>query len=367
MIDPTTLQWLVLHLVPGIGGRRLTQFLTQFGSPAVLPELTSDDLQSLRWPADVTRALQRAIANPWHELPELKRIANWQAAPNHHLLTPSHLEYPWTLTVTLTDYPPVLYVMGQLDVLLAPQLAVVGSRRPGSTSRQLTDDWCRRLAAQGVVITSGLAAGIDITAHLAALAVGGRTVAVMGSGFDHVYPKTHAQHVAAIAAQGAVVTEHCPSTPPQAGNFPRRNRIVAALSRAVLVVEAAHKSGSLITAKLAADYGREVLAVPGHPYYPNAQGCNQLLRDGAELASDWTDVSAYFDAPATPTSDAAESRVEEGLQKDLLALIGIEPTALETLASAVQKPINELYEVLLDMELNGLIQPQGGSYVRLVP
>ncbi|WLD58203.1 DNA-processing protein DprA [Salinispirillum sp. LH 10-3-1] len=366
MIDQTTLQWLILHLVPGIGGRRLTQFLTSFGSPSTLPELTRADLQTLRWPVDVVDQLCRAAHNPWHELPELKRIANWQAADRHHLLTPSHADYPWQLTASLPDYPPVLYVQGNPGVLTLPQLAVVGSRRPGSTSRQLTDDWCRRLAAQGVVITSGLAAGIDITAHLAALAVDGQTVAVMGSGFDHVYPKGHARHLDAIAANGAVLTEHCPSTPPSPGNFPRRNRIVAALSQAVLVVEAALKSGSLITAKLAAEYGRDVLAVPGHPYYPNAQGCNQLLRDGAELAADWADVSAHF-GMIEAQHEPVQQILVSGLQNDLLALIGTEPTALETLSSELQKPLNELYEALLDMELSGLIQPQGGSYVRLVP
>ncbi|MFC3851608.1 DNA-processing protein DprA [Salinispirillum marinum] len=365
MLEQQTLQWLILHLVPGIGGRRLTQFLSAFGSPNCLANLQPDALALLRWPTDVQQRLLAAVRDPWGELPELKRIMNWQAMPNHHLLTPSHPLYPWQLTQTLHDFPSVLYVQGDPGVLAMPQLAVVGSRRPGAPAKQLTEDWCQFLAAQGVVITSGLAAGIDITAHRAALAVNGRTVAVMGSGFERIYPPAHARYLEAMAERGAVVTEHCPSTPPAPGNFPRRNRIVAALAQAILVVEAAPKSGSLITARLGADYGREVMAVPGHPYYPGAQGCNQLIRDGAELVQQVQDVAEHFGLQDGPLE--TDARALDSLQEQLLHLIGTEPTALETLASTLDCAPNALYESLLDMELSGLIQPQGGSYVRLVP
>lgn len=365
MLEQQTLQWLILHLVPGIGGRRLTQFLSAFGTPNRLPTLHHEALAMLRWPVDVQQRLFAAVRDPWGELPELKRIINWQAAPNHHLLTPAHPLYPWQLTQTLNDFPAVLYVQGDPHVLAMPQLAVVGSRRPGAPAKQLTDDWCQSLAAQGVVITSGLAAGIDITAHRAALAANGRTIAVMGSGFERIYPPAHARYLDAMAERGAVVTEHCPSTPPAPGNFPRRNRIVAALAQAILVVEAAPNSGSLITARLGADFGRDVMAVPGHPYYPGAQGCNQLIRDGAELVYQVQDVAAHFGQQFETM--ASPSLTLEPLQAQLLSLIGTEPTALETLASQLDCTPNALYESLLDMELSGLIQPQGGSYVRLVP
>lgn len=367
--DHTTTQWLVLHLVPGVGAIRLQKYLSVYGTPDVLSELTPSDLTRIGWPSSVATAAVEAARRPWQQLSGLKRLANWVSHPEHHLLTPSMAAYPWRLAQTLVDPPPVLYVKGDVTLLNADQLAVVGSRRPGAPNRQLTLDWCAALAGQGLVITSGLARGIDAAAHRGALASShGRTLAVLGSGLDKIYPADHHHLVAEILDHGgAVASELPPWTPPAAGNFPRRNRLVAALALAVLVVEGAVRSGSLITARLGADFGREVMAIPGHPFYPGAGGTNQLIQDGAQLVTQWQEVAATLGLSSlgSQAEKTAASTPDDPRQVELLAQIGTEPTALETLAEAVASNPSDLYEPLMALELDGHIAAQGGCYVRL--
>lgn len=364
--DTTSTQWLVLHLSPGVGSTRLRQFLSAYDTPDVLPDLAVSDLQAVGWPESVAQRTLAASRHPWQHLPDLKRIANWCSRPGCYLLTPGMPGYPWRLLHTLADPPPALYVQGDSGCLDAQQLAVVGSRKPSAPNRQLTRDWCAELAAEGLLITSGLARGIDAAAHQGALQGGGRTLAVLGSGTDQVYPAAHRGLLDDILAnRGAVLSELPPWTPPVAGNFPRRNRLVAALSLAVLVVEGAIRSGSLITARLAAEFGRDVMAVPGHPVYPGSGGTNALIQEGAQLVTCAEDVRYALGFSSPAISEQTRTVPEDARQAALLAQIGAEPTALETLADALDCDPAELYEPLMALELSGFIAAQGGCYVRL--
>lgn len=362
--DTNQLNWLVLHLVRGLGSRHCAQFLTAYGTPDALPDCSPAELRRLRWSNDLIGRVLTAVRDPWQVLPELKRLANWAAVPGQFVLTPAMPDYPWRLAETLTDPPPVLYVRGSPELLNSDQVAVVGSRRPSPPNRQLARDWSAHWARGGLTITSGLAHGIDGAAHQGALDGQGKTVAVLGSGLDNIYPVGHQNLLADIVRHGgAAMSELPPWTPPRAGNFPRRNRLVAALTHAVLVVEAAERSGSLITARLAGEYGREVMAVPGHPLNPGCAGSNRLLQDGAQLLTCWQDIDTVFaltDPHETPTDPALSQA-----QAELLGEIGTDPIALETLAYRLGCSPYELYEPLMALELAGLIAAQGSSYMRI--
>ncbi|TGG91492.1 DNA-protecting protein DprA [Natronospirillum operosum] len=366
-IDRDQLPWLVLHLTPGLTGRRLQQLLMHHGSPRALEHLTPSALQAMGWPRLLAQAVLFNLQDPWQALPDLKRVANWAARPGNQLLTPGDADFPAALMDILPDPPPVLYVQGSAPLLSQPQLAVVGSRHPQASSRQLAHDWSRALAAAGLPITSGLARGIDAAAHQGALDAAGQTIAVIGSGLDDLYPAGHEALAAQIVDQhGAVISELPPWAPPKAANFPRRNRLVAALARAVLVVEAAERSGSLITARLAGEFGRDVLAVPGHPFAPGAAGTNALLRDGAMVADHWSVALDLY--PEYQGGTQGETPGGPALSEDqarVFAAVGTLPTALETLALTLDCEPESLYEPLLELELAGLIGVQGGSYVRL--
>lgn len=359
------LPWLVLHLVPGITGPRLQRLLAIRGTAESLSRCTPAELQALGWPTELAQRAMLAVRDPWRWLPELKTVANWAARPGNRLLTPADRDYPPIFMQLLADPPPVLYLRGDSALLQEPHLAVVGSRRPGTVNRHLARDWCSQLASAGLVVSSGLARGIDAAAHRGTLDGGGRTLAVMGSGLDNVYPAGHEDLVSDIlAADGAVLSELPPETPPYAANFPRRNRLVAALAEAVLVVEAARRSGSLITARLAGEFGREVMAVPGHPHEEGSAGTNDLIRDGALLADHWQTVADFFPHLSDRSNEDTEVELTEP-QARLYAAIGTAPTAVETLAAALHCDPVELYEPLLELELAGLVAAQGGSYVRL--
>lgn len=364
-IDTTHLPWLVLHLVPGMSGARLCRLLEIRGTADALLRCSPSELRTLGWPTELAQRTVLAMRDPWGQLPELKTIANWVARPGNRLLTPAEDDYPHVLMKVLSDPPPVMYLRGDSSLLHQPHLAVVGSRKPSTANRQLTHDWCRELATAGLIISSGLARGIDAAAHKGTLAAGGQTLAVLGSGLDNIYPTGHADLVDNILATGgAVLSELPPDTPPYASNFPKRNRLVAALAEAVLVVEAAQRSGSLITARLAAEYGREVLALPGHPHEEGSQGTNRLIQEGAMLVDQWQNVADLFSHLQVAAPVAADLALTD-FQARVFKAIGTLPTALETLSVTLDCPPEQLYEPLLELEISGLVGSQGGSYVRL--
>jgi DNA processing protein len=286
--------------------------------------------------------------------------------------------YP-PLLAAAPDAPVALWVHGDARVLAAPQIAVVGSRRPTPTGRQIARDWSARFAARGAVVTSGLAAGIDAAAHGGALDVAdGRTVAVCGTGLDRAYPEQHAELAARIATRGAVVSEFPPGTPARPANFPRRNRIISGLAVVTLVVEAASRSGSLITARLAGEQGREVCAVPGSVLNPLAAGCHALLKQGARLvesadevlsALEFSSLLAPRDAPAEAGREAAatpdsRARVLDKEYEMLLDALGFEPLDVDTLVDRTGLAAQIVSSMLLILELQGRVEPRAGRFCR---
>ena len=297
------------------------------------------------------------------------------APPAATTLRPADAGYPPQLRA-IADPPGLLHVLGDASALLAPAIAVVGSRQPTPAGREIAFEFARGLAAAGLVVASGLAAGIDAAAHRGALAAGGRTVAVCGTGLDVVYPGTNSELAALIAAQGALVSEFAPGTPPLPHHFPRRNRLISGLALGVLVVEARHRSGSLITARLAAEQGREVFALPGSIHNPLARGCHRLIRDGARLVETVEEVLAglqadLFGALAAGPAQAPGSAGFSGgpLDRDskiLLNACGFEPVDADTLVARTGFPAGSVASMLVLLELRGEVEScAGGLYCRL--
>ncbi|MFZ0790047.1 MAG: DNA-processing protein DprA, partial [Chromatiaceae bacterium] len=305
----------------------------------------------------------------------------WAEQPGAHILTPSDPRYP-PLLAEIADAPTVLFVRGDPLLLAEPQIAIVGSRNPTPVGREVTRELASRLAAFGLVITSGLAVGVDGVAHTGALETG-RTIAVLGTGPDRVYPAVHRELARAIAEHGALVSELAPGEGPLAGHFPRRNRIISGLSLGTLVTEAALNSGSLITARQALEQGREVLAVPGSVRNPLARGCHALIRDGARLVENADDVLAEL-APLLrgilgtagvmgATSVQAQpgepqTEPQAGLDPEysrLLDAMGYDPMAPDEMVRATGLPIESLSSMLLVLELEGHVSScDGGRYCR---
>jgi DNA processing protein len=297
----------------------------------------------------------------------VERDENWLTGAHRHLLTLHDPLYP-PLLAQIADPPPLLFVQGNVECLHRPQLAMVGSRNPTPLGAQTAFDFSRALAAAGLTITSGLAAGIDAASHRGALETGS-TVAVMGTGPDRVYPARHRDLAHEIAAGGALVSEWPTGTPVLANNFPRRNRLISGLSLGVLVVEAAAQSGSLITARQALEQGREVLAIPGSIHNPLARGCNALIRQGAKLVETIEDVLeeiAPLLVPAPVSSAVADTVSLDAEHREILKLVAYEPTSVDTLAAASGESAEAVASMLLILELEGVVASlPGGRYQRL--
>lgn len=302
-----------------------------------------------------------------------------QASPRHRVLAWTDADYPALLRQAPSP-PALLFVAGDVDLLWHPQVAVVGSRRPSAGGVEHARRFARAFGRAGLAVTSGLAAGIDAAAHRGALD-SFRTVAVLGTGPDRAFPASHAGLLAQVAASGAVVSEHPPGTAGQPTHFPSRNRIVAALSLGTLVVEAALRSGALITARLAAEAGREVFALPGSIDNPLARGCHRLIRQGAGLAETPEEVVealapvaarlaealrgrlAAADAAAPPGLFPPPAATDAG-ERRLLAAIGHDPVNLDQLCERTGLTVGPLSAMLLAMELNGKIIAAHGRYTR---
>lgn len=302
----------------------------------------------------------------------------WQAvtAIGGSILFDGEAGFPAALSA-IADAPPFLLVLGHAHLFQRPCVGIVGARNASLNGKRIAEDIARGLGAAGHVVVSGLAKGIDGAAHGGALATG--TIAVVAGGPDVVYPAEHDRLHAEIAAQGCIVAELPPGAVPQARHFPRRNRIIAGLSRGVVVVEAALKSGSLITARLAADQGREVMAVPGSPLDPRAKGCNELIRNGAALIESAIDVLAALQrsrepelferrpdgGPDAPPADF-DARETERARRLLLEALGHAPTPLDLLVRETGLPVALVQASLLEMELAGLVaRHAGGNIVRI--
>jgi DNA processing protein len=295
----------------------------------------------------------------------------WLAASGARILLCTDPEYP-PLLREASGAPAVLYVLGSLAALLAPQLAIVGSRHPTPAGRATAREFAAWFARAGLTVTSGLAFGIDAASHEGALAGGGSTIAVCGTGLDRIYPAEHAALAERIRTHGALVSELPPRTAPLRQHFPRRNRIISALSLGTLVVEAARESGSLITARLAAEAGREVFAIPGSIHSPVSRGCHQLIKDGAKLVEEAADVlselkiSVPKEQLTAPPSEAGNGDALDKEYEMLLDALGFEPATIDTLVARTRLPAESVASMLLILELGGRVAAlPGGRYGRI--
>jgi DNA processing protein len=268
--------------------------------------------------------------------------------------------------------PPVLYVLGCVEALGSIQLAMVGSRSPTAAGRRNAYDFAAALARAGLTITSGLAVGVDAASHAGALDVEGVTIAVLGTGVDTVYPAANEALAERIRTRGALVSEFPPRTAPAACNFPRRNRVISGLSRGTLVVEATCRSGSLITARFAAEQGREVFAIPGSIHSPQSRGCHKLIREGAKLVEDLADVLSELQIPLPKQGVNSSKRLPETLlpldkeYEMLLDALGFEPATLDDLIERTGLSSESVASMLLILELDGCVAAlPGGRYDRM--
>jgi DNA processing protein len=375
-VSPSSLSaWLTLAHAPGLHAGALRPLLERLGSaesilttaPAALREngaapAFADWLHS--------RCQQRDVA--------IEAELRWLEREGHHFLPLDAAAYP-PLLAEVSDAPVGLFVRGDPGVLSLPQLAIVGSRNPTAGGRDHAASFAAHLACCGLAITSGLAMGIDAAAHQGALDAAGVTIAVCGTGLDIDYPHANSALAAAIAARGALVSEFPLGAPPLKLNFPRRNRIISGLALGTLVVEAALRSGSLITARLAAEQGREVFAIPGSIHNPLTRGCHQLIRQGAKLVETADDIFAELRALAAVLAPAVQAAVpgqqnfatagpvlDKGYEI-LLDALGFEPAGVDVLIERTGLAADEVASMLLILELDGKLESRpGGRYLRRV-
>lgn len=315
--------------------------------------------------------LHSALKKPDWQLVEQDLL--WLASPDRYVLKLDDPRYP-TLLKEIPDPPPLLFVQGDINCLQDWQLAIVGSRNPSASGRDSAFEFARYLASGGLHICSGLADGIDAAAHKGALAGGGKTIAVVGTGLDRVYPAKNRELAHQIAGQGAIVSEFPLGTPPLAENFPRRNRIISGLSLGTLVVEAALRSGSLITARMAMEQGREVFAMPGSIHNPLARGCHQLIREGVKLVETAEHILEELGAMAEfaqitelPTDSQQSSRPvnDDAEYQQLFEHLGFDPIHIDELISRSGLTADVVSSMLLLLELQGEVESlPGGRYVR---
>lgn len=359
--DDQQLAWLALMRAPNTGPRTLNPLLADTPDPQALFRHP---------PTQAPEQLRQYLRSPdWHSA---EQDLAWLKSGNNHLLPITHADYP-SLLQDLADPPPLLYLKGDPELLHLPQLGMVGSRNATRSAIQSAHQFAAFLAANGIAITSGMALGIDGAGHEGALQVQGKTLAVVGTGLDRIYPAKHRDLAHRIAEHGLLVSEFPPGTPPLPGHFPRRNRLIAALSVGVLVVEAALKSGSLITARLAAELGREVFAMPGSIHNPLSRGCHALIRDGAKLVETGEHIVEELAAglgqlTANQSSEEPEetSTTLDAEHAELLDNMGYDPVSTDDLVARSRFSAAEVSSMLLLLELEGHVSSeQGGMFTRI--
>lgn len=360
--------WIRLAQVRGVGPETARKLLARFGLPAnvfaadihALVEVVSQRIAQalLTSPDDVART-------------QIDLTLQWASAPGNRILTLADTDYPANLLHT-ADPPLMLYVKGRSELLSRPALAVVGSRNATAQGIANAEKFSEALSLAGWTIVSGLALGIDTAAHEGALRhadQGGSTVAVIGTGIDIVYPARNRALAHQIAAAGCIVSEYPLGMPAISANFPRRNRIISGLSRGVLVIEAAAESGSLITARMAAEQGRDVFAIPGSIHSPLAKGCHQLIKQGAKLVESAQDILEEYghdhpDAHIAGSGSAGNDIIGEPSTDPLLKLLGFDPVDIETLAQRAGQDIASLHVQLFTLELQGWVERLPGEVYR---
>jgi len=349
--------WLRLLETPGIGREAARRLLAAFGTPQGVLAASIDDRRQF-----VTASAATALARPAEGIHAvLTATLRWlRADDRHHLFLLGEPDYPPHLLET-ADPPLLLYGRGRVELLRRPSLAMVGSRHATAQGRENARAFAAELGEAGLTIVSGLALGIDAAAHEGALETAGGTIAVVGTGLDQAYPRRHAALTEHIADKGLVVSEYSLGTPPRRENFPQRNRIIAGLTRGTLVVEATLQSGSLITARLAAEAGRDVFAMPGSIHSPQARGCHALIKQGAKLVETAQDVLDELGLAPTTTPVPRVAPEEPTRTPPLLEAMGHDPISLDELVARTGWSAAELNARLLELELAGQVERLPGQ------
>lgn len=353
--------WLRLEQTPGVGAETARKLLSAFGLPE---NIFAAGLSALRGVVSdrVAYALTAPVSAEIQA--RIDKTLEWAAQPGNRVLTLADTDYPKALLDT-ADPPLMLYIKGRIDLLTRPSLAVVGSRNATTQGVVNAEKFSEVLSQAGLTIVSGLALGIDTAAHQGGLRGSGATVAVIGTGADIVYPARNRTLAHQIADAGCIVSEYPLGMPAIASNFPRRNRIISGLSQGVLVIEAAAQSGSLITARMAAEQGRDVFAIPGSIHSPLSKGCHLLIKQGAKLVESAQDILEEIrpgNAIKPTTSPTAPMAVNN--KGGLLNAIGFDPLAIDVLAARCKMDIAQLNAELLSLELASQIEMLPGGFVR---
>ena len=378
--DAEDAAWLRLLMTPGLSRSAARRLLAKAGSAQQVWQLSDTDLREC-----VTQVQAQALAALPPKWPEpVERLQQWLSTPAadcfHAMVPLGHAQYPEALLQT-EDPPLLLFVQGPLSLQQSGQpwfpypqsLAMVGSRNPSAQGIVNAREMAQALAQQGLCIVSGLALGIDAAAHEGALKASYRgtaplTIAVVGTGLDQVYPRAHQALAGQIARNGMVISEYPLGSEPRPHHFPQRNRIISGLSQGTLVVEATLKSGSLITARLASEQGREVFAIPGSIHAPQAKGCHALLRQGAKLVETAADILEELQGikqPVAPTHKA-QAAINTEAKNPLIQALGHDPMTLETLSERTGWDAAQLQAQLMELELDGLVaRLPGGFYQRI--
>jgi len=355
-----TRYWLALHYLPGLGNQGCLRLLQYFGQPQHIFSASETTLKEVGVKEETIKAIK---AGTWQNLvcAEEKRLKQLGV----HLVTYFDEHYP-SLLKEIYDPPFLLYVKGNIEVLHTPCVAIVGTRRASFYGIKTATRLAQGLAETGITVVSGLARGIDTAAHKGVLLARGKTIAVLGCGLDIVYPPENKKIYAEIMQQGAIISEFPLGTPPVARNFPIRNRIISGLSLGVIVVEAALKSGSLITARLALEQGKEVFAVPGQVDTFHSKGTHNLIKQGAKLVETIADILEELSLPMVenPTFMEKQERKLDSVSEQILSLLQ-HPRQLDEIALTLNKNVAELSAILTMLEIQGLIkQLPGKQYVR---
>lgn len=351
--------WVGFNLVKGIGAVRFQSLLDHFGDLALAWQAPVDALQA----AGLSQKLAERVAQI-RESVDLEKIMLRISALGIHIQTWEDELYPKRLK-EIDQPPPVLYVRGALKNEDSWAVAVVGTRRISAYGRQVAEELATFLANNGVTVVSGLARGVDAIAHQSALKAGGRTIAVLGCGVDRIYPPEHKQLAEKIIANGALLSDYAPGTPPDASNFPPRNRIISGLSMGTVVVEAGETSGALITAQFATDQGREVFAVPGNILAPQSKGTNRLISQGAHSLLSARDLLDILNlARVNEQREVRKVLPGDEFEAKLLSVLTHEPLHMDDIRDKAGLPIERVSATLVMMELKGLVRQVGGmNYV----
>ena len=350
--------WIKLSVVPGLGDQSLRKLLKHFGSPETILATSESSLGAVIGP----KLADRIKSHDSAEI--LATTLTWLEHPNHAIITLGDIAYPPLLLET-EDPPPLLYIVGQVNLLKAPAIAIVGSRNATAQGVSNAESFARSFSQSGLGIVSGMALGIDTAAHLGGLEGAGKSIAVVGTGLDRIYPARNKALAHRLAQQGALVSEFPLGTPALANNFPRRNRIISGLSLGCLVVEAAVSSGSLITARLASEQGRDVFAIPGSIHSALSKGCHQLIKQGAKLVERAEDILEELNWTQRTLSQPGAS--DDAAIDPILHQLGFDPAPLDVLVARTGMSAETLSAKLLELELSGVVQTlPGGRYQRLV-